>query len=620
METSDQKFEPSTHLAWFMIVVRALGVVLALALTSCNNVKSLFTPLPFDGEDISIILTAAVVIYHIAAGSFICVYKGNGAPMWGVLVADVVLGYILTFFYGPAYLMLSFTMPILMAYCLVGKTTAVLFGSAFNTLVYIVVAAAAFLNRVEHLSDDTTGYFIRLSIAQLICGYLIIWICWVAVQESLERCNSESSLQREKDFLFQEIQNTKIQNDQVVADLEDRENKLRMAGRDNASLKEELDISLKRLQEARVALQDTEKAAEEQGQRASQAARREKLQIQRQLAILQQRLERQIRLVEVSRKLSGSLALSDTLLTLTEQLQTFLPCQSCVIFMLDEVEGQKKLFAEVAASPFTDTFRNYSLQIGEGAPGYAVSRLRPFKIDDGSVNLDGVVVPTVVDKERSALVAPLAVPAQTIGVIYLGRAADHAFTEDELDLLVDFSEMASVSLGNSILYQRAVTQGLRDPLTKCHNSLFLEERMREELKRGNRYMYSVSLLLFSLDGFNQIVNLGQDIADNVLREVVEVIRRITREIDVLSRLEGDTFALLVDHADRVKCAEVGERIRASIAEHAFVMGGQRLRVTISVGAAGSPHDAANAEQLTMRASSAMQQAQQNGGDQVCLWN
>ena len=144
--------------------------------------------------------------------------------------------------------------------------------------------------------------------------------------------------------------------------------------------------------------------------------------------------------------------------------------------------------------------------------------------------------------------------------------------------------------------------------------------MREERKRGNRYMYSVSLLLFSLDGFNQIVaNLGQDVADNVLREVVGVVRKITREIDVLGRLEGDTFALLVDHADRVKCSEVGERVRDAIANHAFVVGGRRIRVSISVGAAGSPHDAANAEQLTMRASAAMQQAQQAGGNQVCLW-
>lgn len=619
---SDQTYQASVRLKIFMVAIRVVGVILALILTGGNSKESLCTPFPYDFDDLPIIITFAVIVYNIAAAVFTCVWKDNqgGAPII-LTVFDIILGLGLTYFYGPSYLILSFALPILMLYYIWGKTSVLVAGSVFGTIIYILIAAFAFVSRLESMHDETFATFFKLSFAQMGCSYMLIWICWVAAQENVERCKSESGLQREKDCLFQEIQAARIQNDQMTSELSERENKLRMLNRDNAGLKEELDISLKRLQEARLALQDTEKAAEEQGQKVSQAARREKLQIQRQLAIMQQRLERQVRLVEVSRKLSGSLALSDTLLALTEQLQTFLPCQSCVIFMLDEVEGQKKLFAEVAASPFTDTFRNYSLQIGEGAPGYAVSTLTPFKIDDGSVDINGTVLSTVVDKERSALVAPLAVPAQTIGVVYLGRAADHAFTEDELDLLIDFCEMASVALGNSILYQRAVNNGLRDPLTNCYNTLFLEERMREELKRGNRYMYSVSLLLFSLDGFNQIVaNLGQDVADNVLREVVGVVRKITREIDVLGRLEGDTFALLVDHADRVKCSEVGERVRDAIANHAFVVGGRRIRVSISVGAAGSPHDAANAEQLTMRASAAMQQAQQAGGNQVCLWS
>ena len=94
------------------------------------------------------------------------------------------------------------------------------------------------------------------------CSYMLIWICWVAAQENVERCKSESGLQREKDCLFQEIQAARIQNDQMTSELSERENKLRMLNRDNAGLKEELDISLKRLQEARLALQDTEKAAE----------------------------------------------------------------------------------------------------------------------------------------------------------------------------------------------------------------------------------------------------------------------------------------------------------------------------------------------------------------------
>ncbi|MBQ7529971.1 diguanylate cyclase, partial [bacterium] len=492
--------------------------------------------------------------------------------------------------------------------------------SVIGTLVYALAIGFAFVNRME-TNAEMFSSFVSLSSVQLVASYLLAWIFCVAAMEIDDSVGKAANLQREKDMLFQEIQTTREDNDKANAELNEREGKLKVLNRDNASLKEELEISLKRLKEARITLQDTEKKAEEQGREVSQAARREKIQIQRQLAIIQQRLERQNRLFEVSRKLSGSLALSETLLALTEQLQTFLPCQSCVIFMLDEVQGQRKLFAEVAASPFTDTFRNYSLQIGEGAAGYAVAKLQSFKIDDGSAEMgDGTVVTTVVDKERSAMVAPLAIPAQTIGAVYLGRAADHAFTEDELDLLVDFCEMASVSLGNSLLYQRAVNQGLRDPLTGCQNSLFLEERMREELKRGNRYMYAVSLLLFSIDGFERISeSVGQEVANNLLCELVEVVRKVTREIDVLARLEGDTFALLVDHADRNQCTDVGDRICEEVATHSFIMGGRRLKITLSIGVAGSPHDAANAEQLTMRASTAMQQAQEAGGNQVCLW-
>lgn len=617
---SDQTFYASMRLKIFMIVIRAVGVVVALILTGMNNVENLYSNLPFEIDGFAGVLTAAVIFYHLIAAFFTFKTENHGmAPL--VLVAiDLIFGMTLTYYYGPAYLFLSFALPILMVCYIYGAAASVI-ASVFGTILYCLFVAFAYVNRMEN-DNERSSYLLYLGVVQICSSYLLTWIFCAAAQEGVDRISSENSLQKEKDVLFQEIQTAREQNGQISRDLSERDNQLRYLNRDNASLKEELETSLKRLQEARVALQNSEKKAEDQGREASQAARREKIQIQRQLAIIQQRLERQNRLFEVSRKLSGSLALSDTLLALTEQLQTFLPCQSCIIFMLDEAEeGERKLFAEVAASPFSDIFHNYSVRIGEGAPGYAVAKLTSLKIDDGSVKLnDGTVLTTIVDKERSAMVAPLAVPSQTIGVVYLGRAADHAFTEDELDLLIDFCEMASVALGNSLLYQRAVNQGVRDPLTGCYNSLFLEERINEELKRGNRYMYAVSLLLFSIDGYSHIVeNLGQDTADSVLREVVIVVRSITREVDVLARLEDDTFALLIDHADRVKCAEIGARVCEAVAEHSFVINGKRIRINISIGAAGSPHDAANSEQLTVRASSAMQQAQQNGGNQVCLW-
>ncbi|MCR5662123.1 MAG: diguanylate cyclase [bacterium] len=615
-----EKLLISSKLRLFLVLgVRLLGVFVALALTGAHNPRNAYNPLPIELDTLPTIITAAVLIYQITAGVLASKCTSKGVIPITLVVCDVLMGSALTYYYGPAYLILAYTLPVLTIGLYYGNSAAIS-TMVLGGLFYGIIIAASFVGKMEEGMDQIVALS-KLAGVEFVATFLLMWLFNSTLAEAEDRLKNENRLQQEKDMLFQEIQTAKSEVAQVYQTLSEAEGKSRSLQRDNASLKEELDTSIKRLQEARIDLQEAEKKAAEEGREASQTARREKIQIQRQLANLQRRFERQNRLFEMSRKLSGSLALSDTLLALTEQLQAFLPCQSCVIFMIDEVQGHQELFAEVAASPFTDIFRNYSLQIGEGAPGYAVSKLTSFKIDKGTAEVGGVKLSTVVEEERSALVSPLAIPSQTIGVVYLGRAEEDAFTEQELDLLVDFCEMASVSLGNSILYQRAVTQGLNDVLTGCHNSLFLEERMREELKRGNRYMYSVSLILVDIDGFGQINEvLGKDVGDCVLRETAELLRKATRETDVLARLDADDFAVLLDHSDRSNSFEVGRRICEQIAGHVFTFGGRKIRITVSVGVAGSPHDAANAEQLTMRAAEALQQAKGAGGNQVAFWN
>lgn len=623
MPDSETPTVASSRLRLFLVLgLRVVGLVMALALTNLHQFAAAYNELPIKEDampSLPQIITGSVVLYNIFAGFLTsrCNTKGGIAAM--VIMLDALLGIPLTYYFGPAYLLLSFTLPVLSAGLFYGSGAAV-GGLVLGGVFYSVILGFSLVAKLDN-NVESVWLQVKLTGVEVAATLLLFWLFIAAVDEGSERLDVEQRLQREKELLFQEIQSAKSEVGQIYAELSEHENKARMLQRDNAGLKEELETSVKRLQEAHAVAAEAEKAAEEQGREASQSARREKIQIQRQLALLQQRLERQNRLFELSRKLSGSLALSETLLAVTEQLQAFLPCQSCVIFMIDEVQGHRELFAEVAASPFTETFRNYSLQIGEGAPGYAVSKLTSFRIDDGAVEINGDQLTTVVPEERSALVAPLATPKQTIGVVYLGRAEDHAFTDDELDLLVDFCEMASVSLGNSILYQKAVNQGLYDTLTACHNSMFLEERMREELKRGNRYMYSVSLILIDLDGFGQINDvLGKDVGDCVLREACDIMRSFTRETDVLARLDGDDFALLLDHSDRSTSFEVGKRLCEKIASHVFTFGGRKIRLTASVGVAGSPHDAGNAEQLTTRAADALKQAKSAGGNQVAFWN
>ena len=611
----------SPRLRTFLVAgVRLLGLIIALAFTKMHDPEAAFNDLPTVLKEMPVVITAAVIVYNCLAGFLTAKCRSANIMSLFVVLLDFALGVPLTYFFGPAYLVLSLTLPVLTIGLYYSRGAAV--GSfVIGGLFYSIFLGFALVSLLEEGNTDLVWYNSQIAIIEISATILLLWLFSSALSEGNERAEVEERLGHQKDLLYKELQNAKTEVAQAMEEINESAEKMRTLQRDNVGLKEELESSLKRLNEARITIQNKEKQAEDQGREASQNARREKIQIQRQLGMLQQRLEHQNRLFEVSRKLSGSLALSDTLLALTEQLQTFLPCQSCVIFMLDEEQGQRQLFAEVAASPFTDVFRNFSVLIGEGAPGYAVAKLSSFKIDDGRADINGTTLSTIVPEELSALVVPLATPAQTIGCVYLGRAEARAFSEEELNLLVDFCEMASANLGNSLMYQRAITHSLDDMLTGCHNSIFLEERMREELKRGNRYMYSVSLMLINLDGFAQVNEvLGQEAGDYILRETAQVLRRNTRETDVLARLEAENFALLVDHSDRNTTMEAAKRVCEKVAASMFTVGNRKVRITCSVGVAGSPHDAANAEQLTMRADDALRQAKAAGGNQVAFWS
>ncbi|MBQ7529121.1 hypothetical protein IJT10_04390, partial [bacterium] len=111
---SDQTFYASVRLKVFMVAVRLLGLVLALILTGLNSEANLCSELPFKVEGFSIVLTLAVVLYNVVAAFFVFKTENHGFAPLTIAVIDYVFGMILTYYYGPGYLILSFTVPLLM--------------------------------------------------------------------------------------------------------------------------------------------------------------------------------------------------------------------------------------------------------------------------------------------------------------------------------------------------------------------------------------------------------------------------------------------------------------------------------------------------------------------------
>ena len=125
-----------------------------------------------------------------------------------------------------------------------------------------------------------------------------------------------------------------------------------------------------------------------------------------------------------------------------------------------------------------------------------------------------------------------------------------------------------------------------DPLTELPNRQFFMESLRIELDRAQREGKNLALMYMDLDGFKEVNDsFGHDVGDELLIQVTKRIKAHIRRGDVLSRLGGDEFLLLLHNSpDPLLLQEVANRIVTSIEEPVKV-GAWEVEVSISIGIA-----------------------------------
>ncbi|MGE0491997.1 MAG: diguanylate cyclase [Vulcanimicrobiota bacterium] len=563
-------------------------------------------------------ITLGVGAYHLIAG--LLSLKVEKALAALLIMADVGIGVMMTYLYGQPYFILVFTLPVIELAAFFGHLAA-FFAAFLGLIFYAVIYAFPFLNMLENAQNPPyIKAQLHLSGVQGALSVLLIWLYALAVAEVGKRETMATEAKQQRDLLYQEIQSKTAEVGEIYGEVGQREARVIEMEAEIKSLREELEVSYRDLAESKMTLNRHESVMEETQNMLADELQREKAALERTGSRLKRTLEQKTRLLEIFQQIAASLSIDETLLALVFHLQSLFPSKTCVIFVLDEVDGHRQLFPEVADSPHTDYFRTLVLQVGEEAPGWAVASGRSLKIDNQVALVEGVEVRTLPGQGASALVAPLASQA-VHGAIYLGREEPEAFSPEDLALLDEFVHMAGLAVGNALEFRQRINRGLNDPVTHLYNGLYLEERMKEEVRRGRRYTYPVSLILVDIDRFAGVAEqLGQEFAEGVLREIAEVLREATRETDVPARVEGDDFGVLLVHSDRNNAKVIGERIRSEVAGREFGVGRNRVRLTVSVGVAGVPHDATTDEHLRLRAHGALEQAQGMGGNQVSFYD
>lgn len=148
-------------------------------------------------------------------------------------------------------------------------------------------------------------------------------------------------------------------------------------------------------------------------------------------------------------------------------------------------------------------------------------------------------------------------------------------------------------------------------------------RLRTDLKRGvTNPDAAIAVLYFDLDGF-KLVNdtLGHDAGDELLTIVASRVKACVRSTDVVSRLGGDEFSVLLrDIKDTSEAQTIAEQLLASIARPMKLTQQQTMSLSASIGIARFPDDGTDAETLLKHADTAMYQAKSEGRNRVVWFN
>jgi diguanylate cyclase (GGDEF)-like protein len=232
-------------------------------------------------------------------------------------------------------------------------------------------------------------------------------------------------------------------------------------------------------------------------------------------------------------------------------------------------------------------------------------------------SVDASGIPAMIEVLRTGIDEEIA------GVLWIRRA-----TQDEVaDPIRSMASVLIDHVGTALRMARTLAtvrsmlaaerrRTMFDDLTGVFGRAHFLHEAHREISRSRRFKVPLSALMIDADHFKRVNDdYGHAAGDAVLIALGRILEDVTREIDVVGRLGGEEFGVLLPNATAEGAMVVAERVRAAVAAKPIVVGSAELKITVSIGMAvwREPEDVAA---LFERADRAMYAAKAAGRDRV----
>jgi diguanylate cyclase (GGDEF)-like protein len=322
-------------------------------------------------------------------------------------------------------------------------------------------------------------------------------------------------------------------------------------------------------------------------------------------------------LADVFHDLLSEQSLDSLLVRIADTLQELVPYEALHIYEADE--PKRELVPTLVRSEYAEEIYEDVFPFGVGITGWAVEHREPVLSNQAHLDPRVAFVPGTPTEPEALIVVPLIARGALKGTLNVYRIGDDAsFSDAEFELAQRLGDAAALALDNAQIRARLEREAQTDSLTGLYNHRYFHERLRRELTAASVDHHDVAVVMIDIDDFKKVNDVfGHAVGDEVLAELAGHLRATVRASDVLCRIGGEEFAIIVPRSRPERTLTLARRLSERLDAAELQLAG---RIAVSIGIAQGPEHAANPRELVACAEAAMMTAKARGKNQVVMFD